>query len=148
VEALLVKPALRQKLRRITALALLIGVVACPQVGYLWLVPGATRDSVVVAWGSKAGREGRLAVAGIQFYQCGDTTLTRDSSTWIAYSELGSDTTITRIEYGRLPQGWGERHPAIPLTPGCYTARIGASPGRVSFKVDSTGAVSEVPGPS
>jgi hypothetical protein len=62
------------------------------------------------------------------------------SPTWIVIDNSGTDTTGL-IEYGRLPAGFAESHPAIPLASGCYIASVSGSPGRIAFDVLATGAV-------
>jgi hypothetical protein len=52
----------------------------------------------------------------------------------------GASTPVTSITYGEVPKGFAEHTGPLPLTPGCYEARI-TSAAPVRFMVAKDGAV-------
>lgn len=135
---------IRTRLTRLAPALLLIPLAACPQVGHLWLAEGSTAANLVVIAGYSPGKEGRVFVNFMWFERCADTGL-NPPRLWSTGFQLNGETHVSRIRYGVPPGGWEQSGPAPVLGAGCYRAGIGASPGSVSFQIDSLGQVRTLP---
>ena len=123
-------------------------LVGCPQNTAIWVAPGSTADSLVLVRGYKRHKEQSFAFGGLRVWSCAKGDY-QDGLVW--EFEVARDSVPgnpipgfpSRIRYGEVPRGYAETIPARRLDPGCYGAQAGGL-GRVAFRVDSTGAVSEL----
>ena len=116
---------------------------ACQQESAVWLEPGSNATHVVLLIGRYRGDpSGSASVTSVDVTTCTDTDRVHAYHYW-GIIRGGNDIPIHRVEYGIPPKGFGEHHPALPLSPGCYHVRISGT-GRLRFVVSSEGRVSEV----
>lgn len=110
----------------------------CPRRLAIWIAEGADAGHLVFLLGSKPGIEETVQVGVLRVDPC--AVVVRDSTTtaWLVTSWTQR---VSRITYGRLPEGFTEVVPAKPLQVGCYHATVSGSPGSVRFEVTTTGQV-------
>jgi hypothetical protein len=121
-------------------ISMVILLTGCPQSTAIWLKPGSTRDSLAFVISDKRGGERPIAFGVLRIEPCEAS----NRPVWLIWDSLGAWTKVREVEYGRLPEHFGEQEPAHSLEPGCYRALISGI-GRLEFKVTAAGAVSEVP---
>lgn len=128
-------PAKHNRPAYITALALLsLTCLACPPDGTIWLEDGATTDRLVfhLTYGSR-GSEEPLNISHFYVIPTGPS----NGRVWSVKSEALHR--LSRVEYGVVPPGFTETHPAEPLGPGCYKVAAGST--FIAFRVQKDGGV-------
>lgn len=137
----------KQLCPRLTVTAMLIGgvlmVSGCPQESAVWLAPGSTATHLVFMIGRDRGDEdGSTSVTTFDVTTCSDPDRTYANRYW-GIERGGNDLPLHVVQYGIVPKGFGQHHPALPLTPGCYRVRLSGT-GRLKFNVSRDGSVAEV----
>jgi hypothetical protein len=75
---------------------------------------------------------------------CTQAADSRSKPTWMVSLTRGPDD-LDSVTYGVVPGRYEQTGIAPQLTPGCYQATVGGSPGRVRFDVAADGSVHERP---
>ena len=114
---------------------------ACPQAGHVWITQRANDQRITFRIGRSPGHVGGVAVGVFAVEPCnsgGPNRIFRP--VWAIENDSGS-TEVDSVVYGVKPSFFSESHPPERLVPGCYQARISASPGYVDFDVAPDGSV-------
>ena len=112
-----------------------------------WLEPGS--DAAHLAFGIAQDRRGGQApppVDGfaVARYSCHESQ-NKAQVIWTIGPPRPRSTSdaVAAIDYGTVPRGYVETHPAVPITPGCYVASFDADGyyAKLAFVVTFDGAV-------
>jgi hypothetical protein len=118
-----------------------ISLCACPQSGHVWVTQRSPEQPITFRFGRRLGHVGGVAVGVFAVEPCGSGGPNHVfRPVWAIENENGS-TEIDSVVYGIKPSFFSESHPPERLVPGCYHARISASPGFVDFDVAPDGSV-------
>jgi hypothetical protein len=129
------------RLRWLTLLVAIPMILGCPQRAHVWVEPGSTSVALVFRVGAFLDKPGMVALGTFAVERCAPNDTT--TRMWLVYADELTDK-VDRIVYGAVPPAFTQKAPARQLTPGCYIAAVGGSPGRRKFIVNASGAITSL----
>lgn len=114
---------------------------ACPKQEEIWVAEHSRADSVVFGIGTSRGGDPPRRFGGLRVDHCGSDAIGPDAL-WLLVA-AGRERTVSRVMYGRAPEGYRSDAGPSDLPPGCYmVSSIGAN-GRTEFEITASGSVIE-----
>jgi hypothetical protein len=100
---------------------------------------GADTAAIAIAPDASASHLVFRVYSGAYIYGLAVTTCTGSRAMWVIGTS-GASTPVSSITYGEVPKGFAEHTGPLPLTPGCYEAKITNSV-PVRFVVEKNGTI-------
>ena len=118
--------------------------VACPQRTAIWVMPGSSAEHLVFGVSDEIGGAQSVDFTLLHVYRCDGQSMGPAGTVWMVEPVRNRSPYPTRIAYGETPEGYRTSAGPVPLTAGCYYARI-VGTGQTKFLVREDGSVVESP---